>query len=234
MKLIPISAALLVAGLTIAVSAAPALPVSPPPFARGPAASAVFDAFLAVARTTVSDPSLVQRATASYEAAVKQYNAGDFAGAQATAAGILQETAPAPLPQPSLYPLLIPQPQFYPIANPADIDQSFAVGTVAVARQAMAQCGAPSATPAPAVVAQFAIAANDLLARSYNAAEVASEAVVTACGQATQAYAAQQAALPQPKSTPIPMESYSPIPVATLIPDPALRGGPVPVPTVAH
>jgi len=180
------------------------------------------------------NPSLVQQATASYEAAVKQYNAGDFAGAQATAAGVLQQTAPVPQPQPSLYPLLIPQPQFYPIANPADIDQAFATGTVAVARQAMAQCGAPSATPAPAIQQQFAVAANELLARNYNPAEVASEAVVTACGQATQAYAAQQAALPQPPSTPIPMESYSPVPVATLIPDPALKGGPVPVPTAAR
>ncbi len=233
MKLIPISAALLAAGLTIAVTAAPALPISAPPYGRGQAASTVFEAYLAITRAARDNPGLAQRATPSYETAVQQYNAGDFAGAQATATGILQQTAPAPLPQPSLYPLLIPQPPFYPIANPDDIDQAFATGTVAVARQALSQCGAPTASPAPAILAQFAAAANDLLARDYNPAEVASEAVVTACGQATQAYAAQQAALPHPPSTPIPMESYSPIPVATLIPDPALQRTPAPVATPA-
>ena len=57
----------------------------------------------------------------------------------------------------------------------------------------------------------------------YNGTNTLSAALVTACGTATQAYAKAEAAKPQPPSTPIPMESYSPLPVATLIPDPALR-----------
>jgi hypothetical protein len=158
-----------------------------------------------------------------YEAAVQQFASGNFAAAQTSSMNVLRETAARPQPQPSLYPLLIPAPPFYNIDNPVGTDQAYATANVAVARQSMATCGAPNATPPPGVEQQFAQAVNDLVALDYNGANTQSAALVTACGVATQTYAAQQAAKPQPPSTPIPMESYSPLPIATLIPDPALQ-----------
>ena len=223
MKFFPVSAALLAAALTLAVTASPALPIPAPPVGSGVAASAVFDAYLAIARSAAGNPAAARQAMPDYEAAVTHFNAGDFAGAQTSALNVIKETAAAPLPQPSLYPLLIPQQAFYPIANPTGIDQAYATGNVAVAHQAMKQCEAPGASPPPAVMQQFASAANALVALDYNAANTVSAALITACGSATLAYAAQLAALPQPSSTPIAMESYSPLPVATLIPDPALQ-----------
>jgi hypothetical protein len=223
MKLIPVSAAVLAAALTL-VTTASALPsIPPPPAGTSEAASEVFAALLGLARAGASNPGAVQGAAQTYATAVQQYNAGNFSGAMASAQSVLAATAPAPLPQPSLYPLLIPQPAFLPIANPVNIDQAYAAGNVAVAHQSMALCGPVNASPPPAVVAQFGVAVNALVDQRYNAASTAAAIVVTACGKATQAFAAQQAALPQAPSTPIPMESYVPLPVATLIPDPALK-----------
>jgi len=223
MKLFPVSAALLAASLTLAVTASPALPIPTPPFARDAAANAVWDALQAIARTAASNPAAANRATPAYNAAVQQYNAGDFAAAQASALTVLKETASRPLPQPSLYPLLIPAPPFYTINNPANTDQAYATANLATARQATAQCGAPGAMPPQAVQQQFVAAVNDLVALDYNGTNTLSAAIITACGMATQAFAKVVAARPQPPSTPIPMESYVPLPVATLIPDPALH-----------
>lgn len=224
MKLIPVSAALLAASLTtLVVTASPALPIPTPPITRSVAGTAVWDALQAVARTAASDPAEARRSMPTYETAMQQYTAGNFSAAQASASAVIVETAAHPLPQPSLYPLIIPAPPFYAIANPTGTDQAYATANLAVARQAMAQCGAPGAVPPQALQQQFAQAVNDLVALDYNGTNTLSAALVTACGTATQAYAKAEAAKPQPPSTPIPMESYSPLPVATLIPDPALR-----------
>jgi hypothetical protein len=223
MKLFPVSAALVAASLTtLVITASPALPVPTPPIARTVAGDAVWDALQAVARAAASYPAEAKQSMPAYDAAVQQYNAGNFSAAQASALTVIQETAAYPLPQPSLYPLLIPQPPFYNIANPINSDQAYATVNLATARLALTQCGAPDATPPQALQQQFAQAVNDLVALDFNGTNTVSAAVVTACGTATQAYAKAQAALPQPPSTPIPLESYSPIPVATLIPDPAL------------
>jgi hypothetical protein len=223
MKLFPVSAALLAASLTLVVSASPALPITPPPFARTVAANAVWDALQAVARAAASHPAAARQAMPTYETAMQQYTSGDFTAAQASALTVLRQTASRPLPQPSLYPLVIPAPPFFTIANPADTDQAYATANLAVARRALAQCGATGAVPPTALQQQFAQAVNDLVALDYNGTNTVSAALVTACGTATLAYAKAEAAKPQPPSTPIPMQSYSPLPVATLIPDPALQ-----------
>ena len=223
MKLFPVSAALLAASLTLVVTASPALPIPTPPIANSVAANAVWDALQAVARAAASNPAAARRAMPTYETAAQQYASGNFAAAQASALTVIQETATRPLPQPSLYPLVIPAPPFYTIANPADTDQAYATANLSVARRAMTGCGAPGTVPSQAIQQQFAQAVNDLVALDYNGTNTVSAALITACGTATQAYAKAEAAKPQPPSTPIPMESYSPLPVATLIPDPALH-----------
>jgi len=223
MKLISVPAAIL-AALTLAVGASAQVPVLPaPPVAGGPAASAIFDAMLAIARAAASNPAAATQASFSYNAAIQQYQAKDFARSQMSALKAISQTAAVPLPQPSLFAPPIPQPSFYAMPLIASSGQADAEAYVALARRALTVCGAPN-VPAAAIVQQYAAAANALVAKNDAAAKRSAQYVIDQCAAATQAYAAQQAAKPQPPSTPIPMESYSPLPVATMIPDPALQG----------
>jgi hypothetical protein len=231
MKLTPMAAGVLAAALTLASAASAAGPLPTPPPAGGPASTEIFEAMLAIARAATSNPGAAQNATFSYDAAIQQYNAHDFERARMSALTAISQTAAVPLPQPSIIAPAIPQPSYVPMRLVNNAGQADAEGYVALARRALMTCGAPSASPAPATQAQYAAAVNAILAMKYGAAKSGSQAVVDQCGQASQAYAAQQAALPQPSATPIPMASYSPVPLATLGPDPALLQTPAAMPT---
>ena len=223
MKLIPLSAAVLAAALTLANAASAAGPLPAPPPPGNTTSSNIFDAMLAIARAAVANPSGAQTATFSYNAAVQQYNARDFTRANASALTAMMQTQVPPLPQPSLYAPPIPQPTFFSLPRVASAHQADAEAAVALARRAMMTCGAPNAIP-PAIAEQNLIAVNALAATNYNAAITSAEWVVDQCSAATKAYAAQQAALPKPSPTNIPMGAYTPLPIATLGPDPALAG----------
>jgi hypothetical protein len=225
MKLIPMSAAILAAALTLVNTASAAGPLPAPPPVGGPASSAIFDAMLAIARAAASNPGAAQTATFSYTAAIQQYNARDFERARMSALTAISQTAAVPLPQPSIWAPPIPQPSYYAMPLVRSANQADAESYVALARRAIVLCGAPNAAPPAAVQTQYAAAVDDLLAKNYGAARTSSQAVVDQCAAATQAYAAQQAALPQPSATPIPMTPYAPVPIATLGPDPALTQG---------
>ena len=230
MKLIPMSAAVLAAALTLATTASAQGPLPAPPPPGSPTSSTIFDAMLAIARAAASNPAAAQTATFSYTAAIQQYNAGDFTRARMSALTAISQTAVVPLPQPSIIPPPIPQPSYYAMPLVGSADQADAEGYVALARRAMALCGAAGSMP-PAVQQQFSAAVDAIVARNYGAAKAASQAVVDQCAAVTQALATQAAAAPQVPSTPIPMNSYSPLPIATLGPDPALQQAPVVMPT---
>jgi hypothetical protein len=225
MKLIPMSAAVLAAALTLASAASAAGPLAAPPPAGGSASSAIFDAMLAISRAAASNPAAAQTATFSYNAAIQQFNARDFDRSRMSALTAISQTAAVPLPQPSIIAPPIPQPSYYAMPLVRSANQADAEGYVSLARRAIMTCGAPNATPAPAVAAQYGTAVNAILAKNYGSAKASSQAVVDQCAAASFAYAAQQAALPQPSATPIPMSPYSPVPLATLGPDPALQQG---------
>ena len=228
MKLVPLSAAVLAAALTLATGASAqiaSLPLPAPPIATNPASSAIFDAMLAIARAAVSNPAAAQQATFTYRAAIQQYDAGDYARARQSAIAVLGQTAAPPLPRPSLAPPPIPQPSYYAIPNPGSTDQATAEAYVALDKRTMTTCGAPNTTPPAAIQQQYALAVTALVARNYQASRTASATLINQCGAATQAYATQQAAKPRPPATPIPLASYSPLPIATMIPDPALQSG---------
>jgi hypothetical protein len=225
MKLIPMSAAVLAAALTLGSAASAAGPLATPPAGGNPASSSIFDAMLAIARAAGTNPAAAQNATFSYNAAIQQYNAHDFERSRMSALQAISQTAAVPLPQPSLMAPPIPQPAYYPMPLVQNSNQADAEGYVALARRSTLTCGAPDATPAPAVAAQYTTALNAILAKQYGTAARSSQAVIDQCAAASQAYMAQQAALPQPSATPIPMTSYSPVPLATLGPDPALQPG---------
>jgi len=225
MKLIPMAAAVLAAALTLAnaASAAPG-PLQAPPADSSPTASTIFDAMLSIARAAGSNPAAAQQATFSYDAAIQQYNARDFERARMSALTAISQTSVPPLPAPSIFAPAIPQPSFYSMPLVVGANAADAEGYVALARRSTTQCGAPNAAPAAAVQQQYNAAIAALVARNYAAAKTASLYVVNQCSAATTAYTAQQAALPQPSATPIPMSPYSPLPLATLGPDPALQG----------
>ncbi|HEY5350179.1 MAG TPA: hypothetical protein VIJ64_10615 [Candidatus Lustribacter sp.] len=228
MKLIPISAAVLAAALTLVNAASaqvPTLPLPAPPSTGGSASSAIFDAMLAIARAAASNPRAAQTASFSYDAAIQQFNARDFTRSRMSALTAISQTAAVPLPQPSLYAPPIPQPSYYAMPNVVSPEHATAESYVALARRALLACGAPSQTPPAAITQQFDAAVRALTARDYAAAKTASYAVIDQCAAATRALAAAAAAASQPPATPIPMSSYSPQPVATLIPDPALQPG---------
>ncbi len=183
---------------------------------------------LAVARAASSNPGAAQNAALSYQAAVQQYNAGDYDRARMSAIAAIGEAMPVPpLPAPSIAPPSIPQPVYYQMPLLVGADQADAEGYLALARRSMLVCGVAGSNP-PQVQQQYAAAAAALDAKDYRTSEIASKVVVDYCAAANQALAAQAAAAPQASSTPIPMTSYKPIPLATLGPDPALAQTPTP------
>jgi hypothetical protein len=227
MKLIPAAAAVLAAALTLVnVAAAAPLPTPPPP--GGPTSSTIFDAMLAVARAASSNPAAAQSAAFSYQAAIQQYNVGDYDRARMSAIAAIGQSMPAPLPAPSIVAPAIPQPVYYQMPLLVAANQADAEGYLGLARRSMMLCGAAGTNP-PQVMQQYAAASAALNAKNYDAAKADSQAVIDYCAAANQALAAQAAAAPQTPSTPIPMTSYKPVPLATLGPDPALAQTPTPV-----
>jgi hypothetical protein len=89
----------------------------------------------------------------------------------------------------------------------------------------MLTCGAPGAQPPDAVLRDYTVASQALIAKNYRGARAGAQNVVDGCAAATREYAAQQAAKPQPSPTPVTLPTYAPMPLATLGPDPALAQG---------
>jgi hypothetical protein len=229
MKFVSLSAAVLAASLTLSTAASAQgplpLPLPAPPPPGAPVSSTLFDAMLGIARAAQSNPSAAQNATFSYNAAIQQYNIGDFNRSRQSALTALSQSMTAPLPQPSLQPPAIPQQTYYPFPLLADANQADAESYVTLARRALITCGAPNATPSASIQQEYESASKAYLSKNYRAAHAGAVNVVDDCAAASRAYAAQQAALPQPSSTPMPLASYVPEPLATLGPDPALQQG---------
>ena len=227
MKLIPAAAAVLAAALTLVnVAGAQTLPTPPPP--GGVASTTIFDAMIAVARAARSNPSAEQNAAFQYQAAIQQYNAGDYDRARMSAIAAMGAAMPAPLPAPSIVAPAIPQQAYYQMPLLVGPNQADAESYLALARRSMLVCGSAGTNP-PQVMQQYAAAAAALDAKNYGAAKSNSQAVVDYCASANQALAAQAAAAPQPSATLIPFTPYHPVPLATLEPDPALAQTPTPV-----
>jgi hypothetical protein len=227
MKLIPVAAAVLAAALTlIDVAGAQTLPAPPPP--GGVASTTIFDAMLAVARAQSSNPGGAQSAASSYQAAIAQYNAGDYDRARMSAIAALGAAMPQPpLPAPSVVAPAIPQQEYYQMPLLIGPNQADAESYLALARRSMLVCGAAGTNP-PQVMQQYAAASAALDAKNWSASKRESQVVIDYCANANEALAAAAAAAPQPSATLIPFAAYSPEPLATLEPDPALAQTPVP------
>lgn len=234
-RLLSISAAVLAAAVALSAGASAqvvtGLPLAPPPPAGNMAASTIFDAMLAIARTAASNPAAAQQATFSYAAAIQQYNAGDLSRSRMSALQAIMQTNAAPQPQPTLYAPPIPLATYVPMPNVLGANQADAEGYVALARRAMASCGGPGMAAPDAQMQQYSAAVAALTTQKLAAAKTASLAVINACATASSDYAKQLQAMPAPSLTPLALQTYVPVPVATLGPDPALQQTPAAMPS---
>jgi hypothetical protein len=232
-RLLPSLAAVLVAALAISTGASAqvtSLPLPAPPPSGNATASTIFDAMLAIARAAGSNPAAAQQATFSYNAAIQQYNAGDFARSRMSALQAISATSTVPMAQATAMPAApIPQPVYAAMPNVLGANQADAESYVALARRALTLCGTPGAPAPDAVMQQYTVAVDDLVAQKLVAARLASQNVIDQCATASDAYAKAQSAQPAPSMTPMAMGTYSPLPIATLGPDPALAQTPAPV-----
>lgn len=92
-------AAMLLAALAVSTAASAqvtSLPLALPPAGGNAASSTIFDAMLAIARATGSNPTAAQQATFAYAAAIQQYNAGDYARSRMSALQAISATSNDP------------------------------------------------------------------------------------------------------------------------------------------
>jgi hypothetical protein len=142
--------AIAVACLVLAGSSgasATTIPLAAPPIADDPASATIFEAMVAISRSSLIDPHRANRGVAPYNAALQSYAAGDFAGAQQTAtSAIVAIAAPAAPVATSDSPVVSPVPpaQFPPMV---DTRQSESEERLALARRALVDCGSPTIAP---------------------------------------------------------------------------------------
>jgi|GEM_PF-3392880 len=178
-------AALLAAALSVthAASAAGSVPLQlpPPPPARTPAASALFDALMAIERAAANNPAAAQNAAFSYNAAIQLYNAHEFQRARATAlTAISQAAAPAapvaPVARAPIVAPAFPGPRYYVIPDELPATPANAQRYVDLAHRAMANCPALKAA-----ADEYRGALTALNAKEYRVAMADSRNIVDDC-----------------------------------------------------
>jgi hypothetical protein len=158
------------------------LPLPAPPVATNAAASAIFDAMLAISRAVNANPAAAQAASFPYAAAIGRYQAGDLAGAQRDALQAWSLAGQTPFPPASPAPL---QP-----ANPAtrvtippllDPPQADAEAFLAVTRRALATCAVTEKTQRAQLQTRYENAVHEYGAGRYNDVRADARAVIDAC-----------------------------------------------------
>jgi hypothetical protein len=232
-RLLPASAAVLAAALTLGAGASAqvtSLPLPAPPVAGNAASSTIFDAMLAIARAARSNPAAAQQATFQYNAAIQQYNAGDLARARMSALQAIMVSGGPPAAQATSIPAPpIPQPVYVTMPNVLGANEADAEAYVALARRALTVCGAPGVAAPAAAQRAYAASVNAVVAQKFGAARDAAQQTIDQCAAAAAAYGLQQQQQPGASPMPVEMGTYSPLPLATLGPDPALQQTPTPV-----
>lgn len=174
-----VAAVLCGAQIASAAGSVPVLAAPPPP---GTAVSSTLrDALLAVERAAAANPAAAQNAAFSYNAAVEQYNAGEYEQARASALmAITQSAAPVPPVPPAAHPSLaarnFPGPRYYIIPDELPPTPANAQKYVVLAHRAMANCAALKAA-----AAEYRGALSALDAKHYRAAMADARNVVDDC-----------------------------------------------------
>lgn len=179
--LAPLSLAALCAAPAAAQTAT--LPLAAPPAASNSAASAIFDAMLAISRATISNPAAAQAASFNYAAAIQRYNAGDLSAARmqalqaisASAQATFPAAAPAPLSAPITFYRAAPVPMIF---NPAQAD---ADAFLAVSRRALATCAVAGGPQRTQLQQRYETAVRENAAQRYNDVRTDARAIIDAC-----------------------------------------------------
>jgi hypothetical protein len=139
---------------------------------------------MAIERAAAANPAAAQRAAFSYNAAIAQYRAHDFARARASALMAISESATPPVaptaPRPAFMAPAAPLPSTYLLADELPATQANAEKYVALAHRAMAGCDLKSAA------ADYRGAVAALGKKRYRAAMAAARNTVDDCSVASQ------------------------------------------------
>jgi hypothetical protein len=174
--------------LLVVLLAAPAgaqtatLPLAAPPVGPNAAASAIFDAMLAISRATVANPAAAQTASFSYAQAMSRYQAGDLAAAQREALQASMLAGQNPLPQPPAY-VVAPPARGGTLARPMILNppQADAEAFLAVTRRALATCAVTAQASRAQLQHRYAGAVTAYGAGKYNDVRSEARAIIDAC-----------------------------------------------------
>jgi len=178
---LPLLALLAIPGAPLSAQTA-TLPLAPPPVATNAAASAVFDAMLAISRAVNANPGAAQAASFPYASAIQRYQAGDLSGAQREAAQARMLAGQTPFPLASPAPLQPPNPATR-LALPALVNppQADAEAFLAVTRRALATCAVTDKTQRAQLQTRYEDAVHEYGAARYNDVRTDARAVIDAC-----------------------------------------------------
>ena len=165
-------------------ASASTITLASPPIASDAAASRIFDALLAIGRASLIDPRRAARGVAPYGAALQSYTSGDLDGAFTSATGaIIAIDAPyAPLATSDSPLVSPPAPAQYPPL--VSVSQAESESRLALARAAMLNCGATSATAYTTARPLYDDAVRAVLAHAPNQVNASIQAVVDGCAAA--------------------------------------------------
>lgn len=165
--------------LLVALLAAPAgaqtstFPLAPPPVGPNAAASAIFDAMLAISRAATSNPAAAQAASFSYAQAMSRYQAGDLLAAQREALQAASLAAQSLFPQPPGSALALPR-----LVNPPQAD---AEAFLAIARRALATCAVSDKTQRTELDRRYGAAVTEYGAGKYTGVRTDARVIIDAC-----------------------------------------------------
>jgi hypothetical protein len=174
--------------LLVVLLAAPAgaqtatLPLAAPPVGPNAAASAIFDAMLAISRAVSANPAAAQTASFSYAQAMSRYQAGDLAAAQREALQASMLAGQNPFPQPPAY-VVAPPPSGGALARPMILNppQADAEAFLAVTRRALATCAVSAPAPKALLQHRYETAVTDYGAGKYTDVRSEARAIIDAC-----------------------------------------------------
>lgn len=159
------------------------LPLAAPPIGTNAAASAIFDAMLAISRAVNANPAGAQAASFPYAAAIQRYQAGDLLAAQREALQASMLAAQNPLPQaPAYVPAQPPNPATR-LALPAVVNppQADAEAFLAVTRRALATCAVSDKAQRAQLQQRYENAVREYTGARYTDVRTDARAVIDAC-----------------------------------------------------
>lgn len=158
------------------------LTVEPPPIPAGAAASAIFDAMVAISRAKATWPAGAEHAAISYAAAMERYRAGDLTMALQNAFTAIALTSRAPYAEPQAW--TSPSPTVastVPMPELVETGQSDAEAILGVARRSLQQCSVTDSTLLQALQQRYTAAIGENLMHRYADVIADSRTVIDAC-----------------------------------------------------